>query len=71
VLKDKPPKVQPPLVLKVESAQTLGADGRTALKGRIEHRIFEILRVRAAIDIVEPMSLPRASGKSKLIEIQS
>ncbi len=71
VLKDKPPKVQPPLALKVESAQKLGGDAQAALKGRIEHRIFEILRVRAAIDIVEPMSLPRASGKSKLIEIQS
>lgn len=70
-LKEKPPKVSPPLSIKVEAAAQLAIEQAQALKAKIEHRIFEILRVRAAIEIVGPMSLPRSSGKTKLIEIET
>ncbi len=71
VLKEKPPRITPPLVVRVEAADGLGEAAAATLRGAIEHRIFEILRVRAAITLVPPMSLPRSSGKTKLVEMEN
>ncbi|MDF3072462.1 MAG: phenylacetate--CoA ligase [Alphaproteobacteria bacterium] len=70
VLKEKPPRITPPLVVRVEQAGELGEEAATRLRGAIEHRIFEILRVRATISLVPPMSLPRSTGKTKLIDME-
>lgn len=71
VLKEKPPRITPPLAVRVEAAGDMGDETAAGLRGAIEHRIFEILRVRAAITLVPPMSLPRSSGKTKLIDMEN
>ena len=68
VLSEPPPRVSPPLRLKVERGAEVGADEVQKLIVELEHRIFDVLRCRAAVEVVEPFSLLRSTSKSALVE---
>jgi phenylacetate-CoA ligase len=68
VLDNPPPRVVPPLSMKVEHGQGITAGGIEALKLEMEEKISGILRFRPSIEIVPPESLERTAGKVKLFE---
>jgi len=68
VLKEKPPRVTSKLAVRVEMSDSMDEAGRAGLKERIEQRILAILRVRAEVMPVEPMSLQRAAVKSTIFD---
>lgn len=69
VLDGPPPKVEPPLRLRIEHAEGMDAEGREDLAKRIGGAMHDRLTVRPEIELVPPGSLPRSSHKKKLIEI--
>lgn len=69
VLNTPPPRVEPPLLMKVEHGPELYGDALEELREELESMISERLRVRPAIELVPPNSLPKdPSKKAKLIE---
>jgi phenylacetate-CoA ligase len=69
VLNAPPPRVEPPLRMKVEHGPELGGEALEDLGHELENTISERLRVRPAIEFVPPGSLPKdPSKKAKLIE---
>jgi phenylacetate-CoA ligase len=70
VLDGPPPKVAPPLRLRIEHREGLDADGQDALAIRIANAMHDRLTVRPQIEMVPPGSLPRSSHKKKLIEVE-
>ncbi len=63
-LKEKPPTVTPPMVIKVEHGESPG--DLEALKARAEGLLREKLVFRAEIELVPPGSLPKYEYKAKL-----
>lgn len=70
-LSGPPPRVEPPLSVVVEAAETLPATGWGELAAGIEQRARDILAIRPKVTIVPFGSLPRSNQKTKLIEIVS
>lgn len=68
VLDGPPPRVVPPLRVKIEHGPDLGEDERADLRARIEHVMHERLTIRPDVRLVPPGSLPRTSHKQQLIE---
>jgi len=68
VLDGPGPRVPPPLRLRIEHGERVGSDGLPALAERIVAACRGRLRVTPAIDWVAPGTLPRESGKTRLIE---
>jgi phenylacetate-CoA ligase len=68
VLTTPPPKIEPPVIVKVEYGKGLDSREISTLKEELEERIKGILRVRASIEPVPPGSLERVSFKGSLIE---
>ncbi len=68
VLDEPPPRVVPPLKLKVEFAPGVSADELPALEKEIGERMHRLLKIRPAISWLAPMSLPRAEKKTQLLE---
>lgn len=71
VLDGPPPKVQPPLRLRIEHREGLDAAGRDDLAARISRAMHDRLTVRPEIELVPAGTLPRSSHKKALIEITS
>ena len=70
VLSSPPPKVTPPLKMKVEYDQGITENQMASLKKEMEDEISTRLRVRTDIRLVPPNSLEKdPSKKEKLIEI--
>jgi phenylacetate-CoA ligase len=63
------PLVATPLKLKVEHGASLRQDQLYFLKEEVRKYIKENLRVNPEIELVPPNSIPRETGKAKLIEI--
>jgi len=55
--------------LKVEHGESIGQDQLYSLKEEVRKYIKENLRVNPEIELVPPNSIPRETGKVKLIEI--
>jgi phenylacetate-CoA ligase len=72
LLDDPPPVVEPPLNIRVELAEDLGAAERSKLSEIIENNIHHLLRFKAAVELVPPGSFPapeaRSHHKAQLIE---
>lgn len=66
-----PPRVEPPLKVVVEAAETVPAGDWPGLARAIEQRSRDVLALRPAVTIVPFGSLERSSQKTKLVEIAS
>jgi phenylacetate-CoA ligase len=64
-----PPRVNPPLKVVVEAAETMPADEWDGLARAIEQRSRDILALRPAVTVVPFGTLPRSNQKTKLVEI--
>jgi len=69
VLNAPPPRVEPPLRMKVEYGPDVEGEALEALRQELENTISGRLRVHPAIDLVPPNTLPKdPSKKAQLIE---
>jgi phenylacetate-CoA ligase len=68
VLDTPPPRVVPPLKLKVEYGDGITDSDFAALRMELEEKISDILRFRPATELVPPTSLGRTKGKASLFE---
>jgi phenylacetate-CoA ligase len=69
VLDAQPPRVVPPVRIRVEIVGTLGEEQVDGLSGRIEQKIREVLRIPTDVTLVPDGTLPRSSHKTKLIRV--
>lgn len=69
VLDSPPPRVTPPLKLKVEHGDAIGGDQLDALRNRLVQAMHDRLTVRPEVELVPPRSLPRSTHKTQLIEV--
>jgi phenylacetate-CoA ligase len=67
----KPPRVEPPLRLRVERGAEERADGDEALARDIAGAMHTSLSVRPEVEIVDPGTIERTALKAKLIEVVS
>ncbi|MHA1113617.1 MAG: phenylacetate--CoA ligase family protein [Alphaproteobacteria bacterium] len=65
-----PPRVEPPLQVRVEAGETLGTGDREALAARIEDRVHNVLSIRARIEIVDFGAIGRSNLKTKLLVVR-
>ena len=70
VLPAPPPRVEPPVPVKVELAERTSPTAAVALAGRIEARVRETLAVRLRVELVPFGSLERSNLKTKLLLVK-
>jgi len=70
VLDAPPPRVEPPLQVRVEAGETLGSGDRAALAKRIEDRVHNVLSIRARIELVDFGAIGRSNLKTKLLVVR-
>jgi phenylacetate-CoA ligase len=68
ILDEPPPRVKPPLTLKVEKGKGVKGDALKELEKKMLDEMHSKLRIRPEITWLEPDSLERASHKTKIIE---
>jgi len=68
LLDEPPPRVVPPLKLKVEHGEGVEKSDLPALEKEIEKKMHDEVKVRPAITWLEPNTLERATKKTQLIE---
>lgn len=68
VLTERPPRVVPPLKLKVEYGEGASEADLEALAREVEDRMRTRLRISPLIEWVAPYSLPRTTGKTTFFE---
>jgi phenylacetate-CoA ligase len=68
VLDEPPPRVIPPLKMKVEYGENVEKGRLGDLKNRLEERLHTILKIRPQIELVPPGALGRETKKTALIE---
>jgi phenylacetate-CoA ligase len=68
VLDNPPPRVVPPLKLKIEHGKAVGRDDLAALGEKIGTAIHNRIKIRPVIEFVEPESLPRETRKTQVFE---
>ena len=68
ILDNPPPRVVPPLKMKVEFGQGMNEGDLKGLGREIEEKMSNLLRFRPAVEFVPPESLERTTGKVKLFE---
>jgi phenylacetate-CoA ligase len=68
VLANPPPRVVPPLKIRVEYGQGITEGGIDSLRLEMEEKMSNLLRFRPSIEFVSPESLERTVGKVKLFE---
>ena len=67
VLNAPPPRVEPPLRMKVEYGPGVEGEAREELRLDLEQTISARLRVRPAIQLVPPNSLPKDPSKKAIL----
>jgi phenylacetate-CoA ligase len=70
VLKSLPPKIEPPLLLKIEHGVNFGKDTLDTLSNKITKDILDRFGVPSAIEFVSPGALGRVTKKTPLFEEQ-
>jgi phenylacetate-CoA ligase len=70
VLTEKPPRVVPPLKLKVEFGESIREAELPGLEREIVEKMHHMLHLRPAITWLRPFALERASKKTQLLEKQ-
>jgi phenylacetate-CoA ligase len=68
VLDEAPPRVTPPLKLKVESGENFPESGLEVLAGEIADKMHRLLKIRPKIHWVRPRTLERSTHKTRFIE---
>lgn len=68
VLTEPPPRVNPPLKLKVEYGEGVKKEELPSLEEQIVNKMHDRLRIRPQIEWVEPKTLPRTAHKTRFIE---
>jgi phenylacetate-CoA ligase len=68
LLDNPPPRVIPPLKLKIEHGKAVGRDDLSALGEKIGTAIHNRIKIRPVIELVEPESLPRETRKTQVFE---
>jgi len=68
VLDEPPPRVVPPLKLKIEHAESVREEELPALEKELLERMHHLLKIRPAITWLKPNALERAVKKTQLIE---
>ncbi|MBI9077403.1 MAG: phenylacetate--CoA ligase family protein [Desulfatibacillum sp.] len=68
VLDEPPPRVVPPLKLRVEHSAQVRKDDLPELEKRVNAKMHSLLKIRPAIEWLEPNTLDRADKKTQLIE---
>jgi len=69
VVRSRPPRVDPPLRLRVERGHDARADDDAALARDIASAMHDRLSVRPEVEIVDPGTFERTAHKAKLIEL--
>jgi phenylacetate-CoA ligase len=68
VLTEPPPRVVPPLKLKVEYGEGVPEDRLPVLAAEIADKMHDAIKIRPEITWVPPMTLERSAHKTKFIE---
>ncbi len=68
LLEEPPPRVSPPLKMKVEYSKEISEAEISSLKKEIEDKMHAQLKIRPQIEMVPPMTFDRATYKTKFIE---
>lgn len=68
VLEERPPRVVPPLKLKVEHGEDIKEGDIPALEREIQEKMRKDVKVRPAITWLKPNTLERATKKTQLLE---
>ena len=68
VLDEPPPRVTPPLKLKIEHAPGIAGEALAQLEGELIERMRSELRVTPAITWLAPETLPRTGRKTDFFE---
>jgi phenylacetate-CoA ligase len=68
VLTEPPPRVVPPLKLKVEYGEGVPEDKLPALAAEIADKMHDAIKIRPEITWIPPMTLERSAHKTKFIE---
>jgi len=68
VLDEPPPRVVPPLKLKIEYAGGVKTDDLPGIESEIQEKMHRILKIRPAITWLAPNTLERATKKTQLLE---
>lgn len=71
VLDGPPPRVTPPLRLKVEYGEGVREGDLQGLRQRLIRALHDRLTVRPEVELVAPGTLPRSTHKTQLIEISA
>jgi phenylacetate-CoA ligase len=68
ILDEPPPRVIPPLKLKIEHSETIKYDDLPILEKEIQDRMHQLLKIRPAIIWMKPNTLERTVKKTQLLE---
>jgi phenylacetate-CoA ligase len=68
VLDEPPPRVVPPLELKVEHTEKVRAADLPRVESELLERMHRLLKIRPAVTWLRPNTLPRAAKKTQLLE---
>ena len=68
VLDEPPPRVVPPLELKVEHTEKVRAEDLPRVESELLERMHGLLEIRPAVTWLGPNTLPRAAKKTQLLE---
>ena len=68
LLDEPPPRVVPPLKLKIEFGREVGQEDRELLKKQVEEKMHQAVKIRPAIEWIEPDTLERSDKKTQYIE---
>jgi len=69
LLDEPPPRVVPPLKLRIERGEAMSSKDLPALEAELVRAMKERLKFTPVIDWVEPFALPRSEHKTRFIEI--
>jgi phenylacetate-CoA ligase len=68
LLDEPPPRVVPPLKVKIEYGQGITKGDLVQLQKEVEEKMHQAVKIRPAIEWIEPMSLERSDKKTQYIE---
>ena len=68
ILDEPPPRVVPPLKLKIEHSASVNEDDLPAIEKEVSDKMHSLLKIRPAITWLAPGTLERATKKTQLLE---
>jgi len=68
VLESPPPRVVPPVRLKIEHGKDIGQADLPGLANRISAALHNTIKIRPEIEFVEPGALPKETRKTPVFE---